>query len=193
MFVYFIMQKIYFNTQSNDVVYDNINIIKTVVVGRITKGSVGNLSFFYPNNWHLTTENNSIGLKPEFKISNLNTDIYSLDFIVTYLKDDNKERLTTSDWIQKNTDSGTGDQKGKDIVVGDIRMYHEFYNDRTSDELGYFSPVVLTITHGTDVYEIFMHEIPTELDPDLSPTDIQAAKEYEQTVNQILQSFKFSD
>lgn len=153
---------------------------------------IGNLYIVYPKLWQLIETNNSamLALKPKNN-HELNPIISDLGLLITYLKDANIEKLNLEKWIKENTNSGMENDQGKIIKLGSIEAYRQYYRMKTNNEDDDLSKVVITFRNNSDIYEIFFDEMPTSFNSEFKKEDIQAAREYEAIVEDILQNITF--
>jgi hypothetical protein len=108
----------------------------------------------------------------------------------------NSKKLSVEDWYDQNNpenDRGAPFADSHELIeINGIPAYKVVYGKARDQLNSYFYDLIyIYISHNTDIYEIRGYQLPENTDPVLTSEDIQAAREYEKTFNEILQSIRF--
>jgi len=140
----------------------------------------------------LTYKNNYVGKNISGKIGR-----EPFDTRIIRLKDSNKDKLHIEDWYDQNNpenDRGAPFADSHELIeINGIPAYKVVYGKARDQFNSYFYDLIyIYISHNTDIYEIRGYKLPENLDPALTPEDIQAAREYERIFNKIINSIHFA-
>ncbi len=116
---------------------------------------------------------------------------------IIYEKNINKESLSINKWWEEfgpqNQHKAPYPLKNNLIKIKNNDAYYTLYSGSDGFGYDYYNLVIVYIPHGTDIYEVHGFKLPDNPSSDLTPEDVQAAKEYEKIFDQILQSIEFLD
>lgn len=109
----------------------------------------------------------------------------------------NSKKLNIEDWYDQNNpenDRGAPPTDSHELIeINGIPAYKVVYGKARDQFNSYFYDLIyIYISHNTDIYEIRGYKLPENLDPALTPEDIQAAREYERIFNKIINSIHFA-
>jgi hypothetical protein len=166
-----------------EMVFGNLRVeyLKNSILSKEEKGS--SIFLTYKNNYVGKNISGEIGREP-------------FDTRIIRLKDSNKDKLYIEDWYDQNNpenDRGAPFADSHELIeINGIPAYKVVYGKARDQLNSYFYDLIyIYISHNTDIYEIRGYQLPENTDPVLTPEDIQAAREYEKTFNEILQSIRF--
>ena len=171
-------------------------------INKNTEVKFGNMIFSYPN-YSLVTTNNlpvlNIVLKQSLAfISDNNLKSYDNNAEVHFFvsKNESPKNISLEEWLDQNAPyagktsaySPVSTTETKINGLDAIYLVSHVSDNRTG---GYYDLRTLYIFYKSDVYEIESYKLPQEPDPALTSEDIKNIKEYEKTVDQIIQSIRF--
>ena len=117
---------------------------------------------------------------------------------ITYLSGVNSEKLSVKDWWNKegpqNDRQAPSPDREESIIVNGVESYKTTFTSPIPEYHSYYYDVVyLYIPNGSDIYKISGYQLPININPDLTPEEIKSAQEYEKILNQVINSFKFTN
>ena len=164
---------------------------------------LGSMVLNYPQNAEIYVNNKlsvSINLIQKIKMLNFVIDKRyvsdSAPFSVIFLKNENPDKLLIEKWFDQNNPEGDkqspfsviSKEKLKINNLESLRVVFHVTDDRAG---GYYNLNNIYISKGSDIYSTESFKLPQEPDPVLTVEDIKNIKDYEKTVDQIIQSIHF--